>query len=172
MNKIALACLVAGCSALVVKAAPSDDITAAVNKLADSANYTWTTTTTNGGGGEGRGGFGGPVTGMTQKDGLTLTTREFNDTKMSSVRMGDKVVRQNRNGEWMTNEEMMAQFQSGQGKGGGGGGKGGRNRGGFAAMGGVPLLPAQQAWQAAGRGQRRFHDHQQGLLRRSRPRRR
>jgi hypothetical protein len=139
MNRILLSYLAAGCSIVAAKAAPTDDIKAAIQGLSTSANYTWTTTTTNnGGGGGGRGGFGGPATGMTQKDGLTVITREFNGNKMSTVSMGDKVVRQNQDGVWMTNDEMMAQFQNG----GGGGGR--RGRGGFGAM-GATTIPAKQA---------------------------
>jgi hypothetical protein len=79
---------------------------------------------------------------MTQQDGLTIITREMNGNQMSTVTMGAKTVRQNQDGAWMTNEEMMAQFQNGGGGGGGGGG-GRRGRGGFGAM--ATPIPAKQA---------------------------
>jgi hypothetical protein len=61
-----------------------EEVTAAVKKLQDSDNYSWTTSTRGGGGG------GGGVEGKTQKDGLTHLDMEMRDGRMQVVLKGDK----------------------------------------------------------------------------------
>lgn len=112
--------LVAG-SAIVCYADGKADATAAADKLASGANYSWKQTSENGGGGGGFG--GGPQQGQTA-NGVTKITMTFNDMERVTYRKGDKTVMQNQDGEWMTMEEMMA--ARGGGNGGGQGRRGGR----------------------------------------------
>lgn len=112
------AALVAACA----YAAPTDDLKTAAKKLADTPNYSWTTNTDSAGGGPNF----GPTQGVTEKDGYTVVTRNFGGNPSLSVRKGEAVVLQNREGAWVTRDEMMQQF------GGGSNGGGARpNRGGF-----------------------------------------
>ena len=117
--------LVAG-SAVVAYADAKDDATAAAKKLADAQNYSWKQTVENagGGGGGGRGGFGN-MEGKTEKDGVTMFAIQRGDNTMQIFRKGDKVVMQNRDGEWMTGEEMAAAAAA-NGNGGAAGRRGGR----------------------------------------------
>lgn len=127
MKKLHLLCLAALIAPAFSFAAPTDEVKAAAKKLADAPNFSWTQTSE-----IANSQFTpGPVKGQTEKDGYTVVTREFNGTSMQTVRKGDKVALQNfQTGEWMTREEMMAQFQGGGGGGGGGGARGGRGGGG------------------------------------------
>ena len=120
-----------------------DDVTAAAKKLASAGNYSWSSTTENanagggggggGGGGNGggqrrgggRGGFGGPVSGKTEKDGYTMVTFGTGDNAMQGVTKGTKGAMQTQDG-WQSIAELTADN-------GGGGGGGGGNRGMFAA---------------------------------------
>jgi len=114
-------------SVLSAYAAPADDLAAAAKKLSAAANYSWTSTTE-----IANSQFPAmPVEGVAEKDGFTVVTRTFNDNKSQTVRKGTQVVMQNRDGDWMTGEEMRAQFAGGGGGGGGGGQRGGGGRGGF-----------------------------------------
>ncbi len=147
MKKLILPSLAAVFAVAISHAAPSDDVSAAAKKLADAANYTWSRTTENAGGGGSRGGFGGgPMTGMTEKDGYTITTRQGQNGSLSTVRKGDSFATQNfQSGEWMSAEEMRQQFAGrGGGGGGGGGAGGGRGRGGFGFGGGNQMNPAEE----------------------------
>jgi hypothetical protein len=115
-------------------AGPADDVAAAARKLADAPNYSWSTTTT-----IANSQFPAmPTEGMTEKGGYTITTVTFNDNKRQTVRQGEKAVMQNREGEWMTMEELRQQFAKAGGGGGGGGAGGARGggRGGFGMFGG------------------------------------
>ncbi|HVU33620.1 MAG TPA: hypothetical protein VHE61_09315 [Opitutaceae bacterium] len=107
MKSVLAVLLAATCVPALCLATPLDDIKAAAKKLADAPTYGWTATTENAGGG----GFGaGTATGVTEKDGYTVLTREFNGNTFQSARKGDKVVLQNRDGDWVTREDMMQQF--------------------------------------------------------------
>lgn len=126
-------------------AAPADDLAAAAKKLSDAPNLSWTSTTE-----MANSQFPTiPVEGATEKDGFTVITRKFNGNTTQTVRKGTQVVMQNRDGDWMTQEEMRAQFAGGGGGGGGGGGQrggAGGGRGGFGGGGmfggGLPGNPA------------------------------
>ena len=126
--KTLLAVLPLACAVTAVHAGPTDDLAAAARKLADAPNYSWTVTTE----------FANsqfpvvPAEGVTEKDGYTVVTTSFNGNTRQTVRKGEQVVMQNRDGEWMTMEELRQQFAGG---GGGGGGRGG-GRGGFGMFGG------------------------------------
>lgn len=120
--------LVAG-SAVVAYADAKDDVTQAAQKLSDASNYTWKITTemNGGGGGGGRGFGGGPIEGKTEKDGYTVVTITFGDNSRQFVMKGDKMVFQNRDGDWQTPEEAQAaQDQNGGGNQGRRGGMMGR----------------------------------------------
>lgn len=117
-------------------AAPADDLAAAAKKLSEAPNYAWTATTE-----MANSQFPAmPVDGVAEKGGYTVTTRSFNGNTSQTVRKGTEVVMQNREGDWVTMEEMRAQFGGGQRGGGGtpggaapagGGGQRGGGRGGF-----------------------------------------
>lgn len=110
MKQILASCLVAALATAYAYAGPVDDVKAAAKKLGDATNYSWSAKMENANGG----GFGaGTATGVTEKGGCTVFTREFNGTTMQSVRKGDAVVLQNMEGAWVTREEMMQQFGGG-----------------------------------------------------------
>jgi len=145
MKKLIPSLLAAALVPAFAFAAPADDVKAAAKKLADAANYSWSTTTANaggqaagGGGGGGRGGFGGgPSSGVAEKGGLIITTRQGQNGPMQTVRKGEVTVLQNQQGEWVTTQELMAQF----GGAGAGAGAGGQRGGGGRGFGG-PAAPA------------------------------
>lgn len=124
-------------------AAPIDDLAAAAKKLSDAPNYAWTATTE-----MANSQFPAiPLEGVAEKGGFTVTTRSFNGNTSQTVRKGTELVMQNRDGDWVTMEEMRAQFGGGQRGGGGtpgsaapgaapGGGAGGQ-RGGAGGRGGL-----------------------------------
>lgn len=115
-------------------AGPADDVTAAVKQLADAPNYSWTTTTE-----IANSQFPAmPSDGVAEKFGFSVVTRSFNGNTSQTVRKGEEVVMQNRDGDWVTMEEMRAQFGGGNRGGGQGGqgGQGGGNRGGGRGFGG------------------------------------
>jgi hypothetical protein len=95
--------LVAG-SAIAVHADPKDDVTGATQKLADSANYSWTMTTENANGG----GFTpGPQEGKTEKDGYTTLSLSFGDNTTLIVMKGGKAAIQTQDG-WKSSEELLS----------------------------------------------------------------
>lgn len=116
-------------TAAIACATPSEDVAAAAKKLGDAPNYAWTVTSE----------FANsqfpamPMEGVTEKGGYTVVTVSFNGTTRQTVRKGEQVVMQNRDGDWMTMEELRQQFGGGAG---GGGGQGGGGRGGFGMLGG------------------------------------
>jgi len=129
-----------GGSAMVAYAGPQDDVKAAAQKLADSANFSWKTTIENAGGGGGggggggrRGGFGGPSEGKTEKGGYTLLTIGSGDNARHIAMKGEKVAIETQDG-WQTPEEMA------QNNGGGGG----RRGGGFRNMNRTPAAIADE----------------------------
>ena len=108
---IACAAIVVG-SAGLAHAAAQDDIQAALQKLADSPNYSWKTTVA--------GGFGaGDTTGKTEKDGLTTLSMTRQDTTYEAVIQGDKSAVKTADG-WKSAADLAA--AAGGGGGGGGGG--------------------------------------------------
>lgn len=112
------------------QAAPADDLAAAARKLAAAPNYAWTATTE-----IANAPFPAmPLEGVAEKGGFTVTTRTFNGNTAQTVRKGTAVVMQNRDGEWMTMEEMRAPFA-----GGAPGGAGGQRGGGRGGLGGGML---------------------------------
>lgn len=135
MKNLIIPCI-AVFSAAICQAAPADDVKAAAKKLADAPNYAWSTTVANaggaGGGGRGGGFGGGPQSGVAEKGGFAVITREGPNGQSQTVRKGEKVVLQNQENQWVTPEEFMAAF--------GGGGGGGRGGAGGALFGGT--LPA------------------------------
>ncbi len=121
-------CLASVVAVSLVHASPADDVAAAASKLAVAPNYSWKVTTE----------FANsqfpavPSEGVTEKDGYTVITTSFNGTTRQTVRKGEKLVMQNRDGEWITMEEMRQQFANAAGGGGGGaGGQRGAGRAGF-----------------------------------------
>jgi hypothetical protein len=121
MKKSAMLAAIMVAAGSVLAADPKDDVTSAAKKLADSENYSWHQSVDNAGGNGGggrRGGFGGPMDGKTQKDGLTIRTVTRGDNTMQIVSKGEKGAMTNQDGEWMSFEEMAQNF---------GGGGGGRN---------------------------------------------
>ncbi|MBI5693292.1 MAG: hypothetical protein HZC55_24705 [Verrucomicrobia bacterium] len=154
MKHPALSGLALTLAAAFAHAGPSEDLTAAAAKVAAAPSYAWTVTME----------FANsqfpavPVQGVTEKGGCTLTTMTFNGNTRQTVRQGENVVTQNREGEWMTMEELRQQFAPNSGGGGAGGatggGQGGRGagRGGFGLLGGGGMRePARDAQQLAGK---------------------
>lgn len=136
MKTLIIPCVAAAFAASFAFAAPVDDVKAAAKKLSDAPTYAWTQTTENAGGG---GGFGsGPTSGVSEKNGYTVITREGQNGATQTVRKGEQVVMQGREGQWMTRDEMMAQFGGGQG------GQGGGQRGGRGGMFGGGVNPAEE----------------------------
>ncbi|MGD0540011.1 MAG: hypothetical protein ABSB33_00700 [Tepidisphaeraceae bacterium] len=87
-------------SAVAVHADPKDDIQAAIQKLADGGNYTWTRTV--------EGGFArGPQDGKTQKDGLTWLSIQMRDNTYEVLVKGDKAAVKTDDG-WKSKAELTA----------------------------------------------------------------
>lgn len=87
-----------------IRAAPADDVKAAAKKLADAPNYAFTATTQ----------FGNSppfaINGVSEKGGYSMTRMTVGENTRRTVRKGDVVVMQGRDGEWMTLEEIRQQF--------------------------------------------------------------
>jgi hypothetical protein len=104
------AAMVVGCAGFV-RAATQDDVQSAIQKLADSPNYSWKTTV--------EGGFGaGETNGKTQKDGLTTLSITRQDNTYEAVIQGDKAAVKTDDG-WKSAADLTA---AGAGQGGGGNG--------------------------------------------------
>lgn len=88
--------LLSGARAL---AAPKDDVQAALQKLEDAKNYSWTTTTT--------GGFGANSDGKTEKDGYTVESMTMRNNTVQLAKKGDQAVAQTDDG-WKTAAELAA----------------------------------------------------------------
>ncbi len=130
--------------------APADEVKAALKKLGEAENYTWSTTTTVP---EGTRFRPGASSGKTNKEGYSWTSTTMGDRSVESIIKGGKSVTKGDAG-WQTPEERRAARQAAGGGGGGGGGEG-RGRGGFAG-GGRNLAetfktPAQQAEELVGK---------------------
>src|SRR4051812_44451450 len=106
MKKFLSACFAVAFAITLVHASPADDVAAAAKKLAVAPNYSWKVTTE----------FANsqfpvvPAEGATEKDGYTVITTSFNGNTRQTVRKGEQTVTQNRDGEWMTMEELRQQF--------------------------------------------------------------
>ena len=138
MKKLPALSLVFSLVAALSYAEPAEDAAAAAKKLAAAPNYSWTRTTE-----IANSQFPAmPVEGQTEKGGATVTTASFNGNTFQTVRKGEQVAMQNREGTWMTMEEMRQQFANGGGGGGGGRGRGGF---GFGFGGGGQTTPAEEA---------------------------
>src|SRR5208282_2316510 len=82
---------------------------AAIQKLADGGNYTWTRTV--------EGGFArGPQEGKTQKDGLTWLSIQMRDNSYEIVIKGDKAAAKTDDG-WKSKDELAAAAASDAGEG-------------------------------------------------------
>jgi hypothetical protein len=97
-NRISFAVvlLTAG-SVWAADSAPKDDITAAIKKLAEEANYSWRTTTVVP---EDARFKPGPVDGQTEKGGLTFATFTNGDNKTKALIKGEKASVTDQDGEW------------------------------------------------------------------------
>lgn len=144
MKNLIASCIAFSITAAGALAGPGEDAAAAAKKLAGATNYGWTRTTE-----IANSQFPSmPVEGKAEKGGFTVTTASFNGNSFQTVRKGERFAMQNREGEWMTGEEMRQQFANGGGAGGGQGGQGGRGgRGGFGFGfgGGGQVNPAEEA---------------------------
>lgn len=110
--KLLLASAVATALVSLTQAAPTDDLRAAAEKLAAAPNFAYTATTE-----IANAQFPAmPAETVTEKGGFTVTTLTFNGNTRQTVRKGATVAMQNRDGEWMTLEELRQA---------GGGGRGG-----------------------------------------------
>lgn len=87
-------------SAVAALADSKDDIKAALQKVADSPNYSWKTTI------EG-GMMRGATQGKTEKDGVTWLSMQFRDNSFDVVIKGDKVAIKTDDG-WKSSAEVMA----------------------------------------------------------------
>ncbi len=92
--------LILGVAGAVAQADSKDDLKAAVQKLADSPNYSWTSTTVGGRG-------GGPQEGKTEKDGYTTLSMQFRDNSFQIVMKGDKVAIKTDSG-WKSAAELLS----------------------------------------------------------------
>ncbi len=138
-------------AAAIAHAAPVDDVAAAAKKISAAPNYAWKVTTE----------FANsqfpamPSEGVTEKGGYTVITTSFGGTPRQTVRKGEQMVMQNRDGDWVTMEEMRQQFAGAGGGAGGAGGAargGGGGRGGFGMFGGGgPMDLGQDAANLAGK---------------------
>ena len=108
-------------------AAPKDDVQAAIKKISDDGNYTWTETTANANaqGGGGRGFGGGPVQGKITKEGTAWVSTTFGENTSEGFVKGAKGAVKNQEGVWQSLEELTAAAGQGQGGGRRGGGRGG-----------------------------------------------
>ncbi len=104
------AAMIAGCVGFA-RAAAQDDVQAALQKLADSPNYSWKTTV--------EGGQGSNETnGKTQKDGLTTLAITRGDNTTEIVIQGDKAAVKTEDG-WKSAAELTADDGGAGGNGGG-----------------------------------------------------
>jgi hypothetical protein len=113
---------------VLADADPKAEVTAALKKLADAPNYSWTSTTESPGGGGGGGGGGrfraGPTQGKADKDGLVWIATTFGDNTRETLIKAGKTASKTDEG-WKSAEELRAAREADQG-----GGQGRRGFGG------------------------------------------
>jgi hypothetical protein len=95
---------------LLAADSPKDDITSAVKKLGEKANYSWTTTVAVPEGSRFR---SGPTEGKTEKDGVAHLTMTFGDNKAQAFLKGEKGAVSNPDGGWQT----LAEIEGSEGRG-------------------------------------------------------
>jgi hypothetical protein len=95
---------------LLAADSPKDDITSAVKKLGEKANYSWTTTVTVPEGSRFR---SGPTEGKTDKEGVMHLTTTFGDNKAQAFLKGEKGAVSNPDGGWQT----LAEIEGSEGRG-------------------------------------------------------
>ena len=136
MKTLILSLVAVGAGFSLIAADAKEDLQAAVKKLSEKGNYTWTSKTEMAGGPGGGGNRmgGGTITGKTDKDGLTWFSQSFNDNTFEAAKKGEKSVMKTEDG-WKSSEELQGQ----------GGGPGGRRGGGMMgrALTAAPLPAAQ-----------------------------
>jgi hypothetical protein len=106
MFKSIVAAVVLLGSTSLVMADAKDDVQAALTKLNDSPNYSWTSNTD-------MGQFSSSVNGKTQKDGLTWVSMTFGDTTTEAILKGNKAAIKTDDG-WKTADEVVQEQQGGQ----------------------------------------------------------
>jgi hypothetical protein len=101
MLRYALICTVSlvALVASAVHADPKDDVKAAVQKLTDSASYSWSTTV--------EGSSRPPTTGKTEKDGFTFVSLPVRDNTFNILIKGDKAAIKTADG-WKSTDELIA----------------------------------------------------------------
>ena len=98
IRRIVIGALVAFVPALAIGAEPKDELQAAVKKLADGGNYSWTRKV--------EGGFGfGATEGKTEKDGPTAFSFKMQDNSYEVVIKGDKAAAKGSSG-WASIDEL------------------------------------------------------------------
>ncbi len=98
-NRILLIAAFLGAGSILAESTPKDDVTAAIKKLAEQANYSWRTTTVVP---EDARFKPGPVDGQTEKEGLTFVTFSMGDNKTKALIKGDKSSVTDENGDWQS----------------------------------------------------------------------
>lgn len=93
-------------ASICVGAAPKDEVTAAIKKLADQPNYSWTSTVVLPEGSRGR---SGPTEGKTEKDGFTHVKSQMGERTSEIVVKGDKGAVTNQDGAWESLDEVENQ---------------------------------------------------------------
>jgi hypothetical protein len=134
MKNLLIACAAAALAPAFSFATPTDDVKAAAAKLAEAADYSWITRAANAGGASGdgaRAGFAsGAASGVTEKAGYAVITRQGQNGAVQIVRKDDKIVVKNQQGVWVFPEELTAQTAANNNGAAGAGGGGKRSKGG------------------------------------------
>jgi hypothetical protein len=103
IQRIVIGALVAFVPALAMGAEPKDELKAAVKKLADGGNYSWTRKT--------EGGFGfGAAEGKTEKDGPTAYSFKMQDNSYDVIIKGDKAAAKGSAG-WASIDELSKEAE-------------------------------------------------------------
>lgn len=108
-------------SLLSAQAGPKEDVTAAIKKLTDKGNYSWTSTSKRPerpAGDDGRRRGGASTSKGKTADGFVLSIRSFGERSFESLRKGDKLAYK-REGEWTVREPRAEGEGRGEGRRGG-----------------------------------------------------
>ncbi len=90
---------------------PKEELAAAIDKIFNASTYAWVASTE-----MANAPFPSAKSeGVAEKDGYTVVTRTMNGTTTQSVAKGNRLVTQNRDGDWLTPDEMRARFGGGRG---------------------------------------------------------